>query len=121
MRIGIDLDDTISEIPAFFAVVTTALIGQGHQVHILTFRDPDLLEDTRAELATLGISYTAIHVPGDNRSAAEWKRSIVTEARIDLMIDDSPEVLAAMPPGVHRVWLCDPEVFDLNACIRALQ
>ena len=36
------------------------------------------------------------------------------------MIDDSPEVLERMPDGVRRSWLCDPEIFDLGKCIRAL-
>ena len=26
-----------------------------------------------------------------------------------------------MPGSVRRMWLCDPEVFDLGVCVEALQ
>ena len=43
------------------------------------------------------------------------------ELRLDLMVEDSPEVLAEMPPDTQRLWLCNPAVFDLQVCVRALK
>jgi hypothetical protein len=121
MIIGLDLDGTISELPELFSLLSQALVEAGHEVHVITFRDPRSEDEVRVELAEHGIRYTGLHLPAmDVSSMEEWKGTLAAELGLDAMFEDSPEVLAAMPPGVKRVWICDPEWHDLRSCIRGM-
>ncbi len=122
MIIGLDLDHTISDVPELFAVLSVALIVQGHEVHVITFREPTEDDATRQELSSLGIACTSVHLPGpDDHDPPTWKARVAEELGLDAMFEDSPEVLAAMPTGVRRFWLADPEVFNLDVCVGALR
>jgi hypothetical protein len=121
MIIGLDLDNTISDLPEFFSVVAAALVDAGHEVHIITYREPGTDAGVRSELEQLGMRYTRLHLPRRSCSAPEWKAELAADLGLDLMIEDSPEVLARMPDAVQRLWVCDPEVFDLDLCVRALR
>lgn len=121
MIIGIDLDNTITDLPEFFKVVAAALVASGHEVHIITYRDVGTEGDVRAQLAELGIAYTAIHLPQESCTPPEWKSKLAAQLGVELMIEDSPEVLASMPESVQRLWVCDPEIFDLDRCVKALR
>ena len=120
MRIGIDLDETISALPQWFSVLTKAVVSSGHEIHVITYREEGAEAAIVAELAQYGIEYTRLHVPGMTVDPATWKSALASELELDLMIEDSPEVLAKMPPRTARLWLCDPEVFDLDVCVRAM-
>ena len=120
-KIGIDLDYTITEMPWFFAPLTAALKLAGHEIHIVTYRDREDRAETEAELQELKIQYDQLHLPEDDALPAAWKADVCTRLGLDLMIDDAPEVLAALPAGIKRLWVCDPEVFDLDVCIKAMQ
>jgi len=50
MNVALDIDGTISENPRFFALLASALRAGGHRVVILTYRDPEREDATRAEL-----------------------------------------------------------------------
>ena len=121
MRIGIDLDETISALPEWFAVLSEAMISGGHEVHVITYREPGTEEDVKRELAEHHIRHTVVHLPPPGIDPPSWKSALATRLELDLMIEDSPEVLARMPAGTARMWLCDPEVFDLDICVRALR
>ena len=120
MKIGIDLDETISEGPEFFAILSAAFLAAGHEVHVVTFREPGTHSGVETELDAHGLSRTAVHLPIAGELPPAFKARIAAELGLDWMIDDSPEVLAAMPVGTRRLWLCDPEVFDLRACLDVL-
>lgn len=122
MKIGLDLDFTISELPQFFAILSKALIAEGHEVHIITYREKFDTGNTIIELNDYGIAYTQLHIPDHNNTLTmeAWKAEIA-KIGLDLMIDDSPEVLHAMPPNVKRLWMCDPQVFNLKTCIMAMR
>ena len=121
MIIGIDLDDTITDVPELFSLITRALITDGHEVHIITYREPGTEKEVQKDLEELGIGFTRIHLPDDFYSAPEWKAGLAEELKLDAMFEDSPEVLARMPKSVKRFWLCDPEIFDLDVCLSALK
>ena len=121
MIVAIDLDNTITDAPEFFAVLTKALIDSGHAVHVITYREPGTEDRARADLDALGIRYSELHLPQDWCEPAAWKAGLAADLGVQIFIEDSPEVLARMPKGVQRLWLCDPEVFDLDACVRALR
>lgn len=121
MNIGIDLDDTISESPEFFATLSTAFLAGGNEVHVVTYREPGTESAVADELRGHGVPYTALHLPKAGESPPAFKARVAERLPLDWMIDDSPEVLARMPAGTRRLWLCDPEVFDLDVCIAAMQ
>jgi len=48
MNVGLDIDGTITEHPAFFALLSTAFRAAGHRVLIFTYRDPGREAHARA-------------------------------------------------------------------------
>ena len=120
MRIGINLDETITALPAWFSLLSKAVVSSGHEIHVITSREPGTESEIKAELARYGIQYTDLHVPTGSVDPATWKSTLAGELSLDLMIEDSPEVLAKMPATTARLWLCDQAVFDLNVCVQAM-
>ena len=55
MNVGLDIDDTITRHPEFFALLSAALKAQGHEVVIITFRESGA--ETTADLESWGIVY----------------------------------------------------------------
>ena len=86
MIVGIDLDHTISDLPAFFTVLAAALLESGHEVHVITYREVGTEDRVRAELAELGIRYTDLHLPQGPASPPEWKAEVARTLALDLMI-----------------------------------
>jgi hypothetical protein len=121
MKVGIDLDGTITDAPALFSLLTHALLGmEGNEVHIITYRDM-LREDVEDDLQRYNIRYTRLHLPKPDDDAPEWKSRLATELDLDIMFEDSPEILEAMPSKVKRFWLCDPDIFDLPSAIAGMR
>jgi predicted ATP-dependent endonuclease of OLD family len=120
MNIGIDLDGTITEMPQLFAVLTNALIATGNKVHIITYRD-DTKEEIAKELEDFGVSFTEIWLPNKDVNPVAWKRELAKVLDLDMMFEDSPEVLDGMPEKVKRIWICNQEIFNLKICIAALK
>jgi len=100
MRVGIDVDGTITRLPWFFHLITEALVAKGHKVHIITYRPPELKEYTVKQLRLWRIKYDKLHISDQKLLAPEWKRNVVKEEQIDLMIEDDVDVLLALPKGV---------------------
>ncbi|MCC5829742.1 MAG: hypothetical protein JJU36_09890 [Phycisphaeraceae bacterium] len=120
MNVGIDLDQTITELPEFFAIVSAALRQAGHRMHIVSYRHESDLADTRIELAELGVQHDGVHLSGQNEGLTAFKARMARELDFDLFIDDMPEALVDLPEKTQRLWLCDPAVYNLRAVIRAL-
>ena len=115
MKYGIDIDGTISFLPEFFALLTKALIDNGHEVHIITYRSKSNRFDTMKDLENWSISYTELHMAGYSDSPMHlWKASLAEKLNIDVMFDDSIEIIAAMPKKVKRLWIHDPDIIDLS-------
>jgi hypothetical protein len=115
MNVAIDIDGTIdgsSESPQFFALLSASLKAAGHKVHIVTYRDPQSVAETKQKLKSWKIAYDALHLPNDDfgMGMGEWKRSIAEKVGLTMMIDDALEVLAAMPKGVLRLWVVPEDV-----------
>ena len=110
MRVGLDLDGTITAIPELFAVLAKALLAQGHEVYIITCRL--FREDAEYDLERLGIPYTELFVPPEEDAplVADWKRGLAEELQLDAMFEDSLDVLAAMPSRVSRIMMMPPVV-----------
>jgi len=99
MKVALDIDDTITRHPAFFAFLSKALLDAGHEVVILTFREDRT--STAADLAGWGVVYTDLitstldaHL---EHGVNEWKGAMCQQHGIDLFFEDSMEVLQHVP------------------------
>ena len=111
MNYGLDIDGTITEMPELFALLTRVLRAAGHKVHIVTYRDPASAEETKNELKTHKVVYDKLHLPDDKGiGMGNWKHDVAEQEKLDIMIDDSLEVLAAMPNRVLRFWVVPEDV-----------
>jgi len=93
LKIGIDIDGTITEHPEFFVALSKALYPK-HDIHILTGRDEADRDYTVAELEIWGIHYHHLHIVN-----AEWpeKGRICTEESLDVLFDDMDEFIHHIP------------------------
>src|SRR5437763_1229446 len=89
MRVGLDLDGLLDELPEFFAFLTAALRGAGHFVAVLTYRDPESRPRTEAQLAALGVTYDELHFA---RSLSD-KGRLCSELGLDVYFDDQDECI----------------------------
>ena len=123
MRIGLDLDDTVTGrdgLPAFFALLSQALVRAGHEVHIISFRYDESRKATLSELRELGIWFTALHLTtAAGPAPAAWKARLAEQLGLDVMVEDSLENLAAMPARTRSIWVC-PRRVDLGAVSQVL-
>lgn len=120
MKIGIDIDGVITEVPDFIKHITS---NPDYEVHIITYRDPKGGKrlETRDFLRALDIRFDHLHMTAEDVDMVEWKVSVVKEFGIEMMIEDTPEILAAMPPKVQRLWICNPDVYDLNKAVEVMR
>ena len=93
MKIGVDLDATITAYPEFFSVFTKAMARKGHEIHIITNRPPGTEEFIAAELAEYRITY---HVVKITREKADY---ILAEG-ISVLFDDMDEYFVDLPETV---------------------
>ncbi len=104
-NIGVDIDGTATALPIFFSFLTKALVAAGHRVIIITYRMEQFRDITIADLESLGIAYTELHLCGEYLPAHIWKAKLAEELQLDMMFEDASDNLAAMPPRVARVWV----------------
>ena len=89
-----------------------------HRVYVITYRGPTLREITEKELADYGIKHDGLRLaPLSAHNIGAWKRGVIKQLKIDLMIDDMPEVLAKAE--CQTLWVCTD--YDLPTCIEALK
>ena len=109
MRLGLDIDGTITADPVFFGESASAVIKNGGQVHVVSSRSSEARVETVTELRELGISYSTLHLL-PHISAAQWlcphreldwyqrhawlKVAYALEYRLECFVDDDPKVLA---------------------------
>ena len=102
MRIGIDIDDTITRCPEFFALISRALVAGGHEVYVISYREGQ--EAVRAELGGWGIAYSDVVLPTneelDNAGFYEWKVQTCRRLKIDVLFEDMPEVINRLDDSV---------------------
>jgi hypothetical protein len=96
MKVALDIDGTISEHPEFFAVLSAALRAAGHQVLVLTYRDPARADATRASLAAWGVQFDELVIA----PSLEAKGALCGALGVDLFFDDQDECIVAVPEGV---------------------
>lgn len=92
MKIGIDIDGTITAIPLLFKIMTAALRKEGHQVFIVTFRNKAHRKETLIDLKELGIEYDKL-IMGTHVANYPWKAKQVVKFELDAFFEDSAEVI----------------------------
>lgn len=106
LRIGIDLDNTITQCPAFFAAMTQAMDGRA-EIHIITNRDPGRRAETVAELAQAGIRYDRLEITAQ-------KAAYIVRVGITVYFDDTDEYFVSLPESVTVFKTREPGNFDFD-------
>lgn len=96
MTIALDIDGTISEHPAFFALLAASFRASGHRVIVLTYRDPVRAAATRAQLAAWGVEFDDLVIA----PSLTGKGELCTAHAVDVFFDDQDECIADVPESV---------------------
>lgn len=115
MHIALDIDQTITHAPAFFAALTHAL--RDATVTVVTVRDrTDGAEETLREH---GIRYDRLVLSDDPQLGRtgdleydEWKANVIAHLRPDVFFDDSPEIVHRIAPPTAVFMCCDDVMRD---------
>ncbi|MBL1218621.1 MAG: HAD family hydrolase [Planctomycetes bacterium] len=95
MNIALDIDDTITRHPEFFAFLTASLRQAGHRIIILTFRED--AEVTTADLHGWGIVFDELITSSLDlclkHGVDEWKGAMCRQHNVDVFFEDDPDVL----------------------------
>lgn len=103
MKIGIDLDDTISHAPAFFALVTHGTAGRA-EIFIITRREPGTEAEIALELAGYGIRFDHIKI-------TDKKAEFILAQGIEVYFDDTDEYFQHLPGQVKVFKTREPGNF----------
>jgi hypothetical protein len=121
MHIALDIDGTITEAPAFFALLTR--IAADARITILSFRNDEvaarrLLEDLGIRFDALVLVNDAAHGIGDAESWEAWKAGVVAKLGVDVFFEDMPEVIQLVQPPTKVFMVCDPAMREwLSLCV----
>lgn len=106
MIVGIDMDGTITKHPELFRILVKGLQAEGNSVHIITCRlEPEAVVES---LNALGIGFDEVHTPvpeKDFMTVGEWKAEVCREVGVDIMFEDSPDVLVSLPEGTDGIHI----------------
>ena len=108
LKIGIDLDDTITYCKPFFSMMTNAMKDMV-EIHIITNREQTLENEAviRKELDELGIFYHHLVVTGN-------KAEYILKEGITVLFDDTDEYFLSLPESVKVFKMREPWNFDFE-------
>lgn len=114
MTTAFDIDGTITRQPAFFSLISQALVKAGHRVLIITFRDD--IEVTEYDLREWGIAYDklicwSMEQFNDTDDADAWKATVCRRYGVEVLFEDDPDVLV----HVDAKTVCFMPVASKNA------
>jgi hypothetical protein len=108
MNIGLDIDGTITDHPAFFALLSQAFRAAGHRVLIFTYRDPERAAHARAELAGWGVEFDDLVFAPSLAAKGELCRRY----DVAVFIDDQDECIADVPESTMVLKVRNGGNFD---------
>lgn len=129
MRLGLDIDGTITRDPLRFAEIARSCMAAGGQVHIVTSRSEASRSPTLDELRGYRVPFTAIHFLGEMSRAADacphksldwferylWQKvAYATQHGLTHFIDDDSKVLslfARFAPEVVAISAGDDRIY----------
>ncbi len=103
--LGIDLDGCVDESPTFFGILTAAWPGE---VIVITYRSDR--EKAIADLERYSIRFTDV-VLVDSFDA---KADVIRQRRVDVYVDDQPEMLKNIPANVRVMLFRNEGNFDFE-------
>lgn len=116
MRVALDIDDTITRHPEFFAFLSKALIDSGNEVYIISYRQGQ--QEVEADLAVYGISFTEVVLPTTEdlgrEGFYEWKAATCRRLGIEVFFEDMPEVVNELDSNVLALVPFDPDLGRLT-------
>jgi len=107
MKIGIDLDGTISEYPEFFALFTRAMSDAGCKIYVITDRPPGSEKYVVQELKEYGITYHCIKITSD-------KAAFIEDHGIEVLFDDMDRYFRQLSTDVAVFKIRQKYNFDFN-------
>lgn len=107
MKVMLDLDGTINYAPCFFRVFTHAMRNCA-DIHVVSYRMDNQLQDTIDELERLGIIYHHLTLTRD-------KLRYVLENAIDVVFEDMDEFFRYMPESVTVFKIREADNFDFRS------
>ena len=110
MHICLDIDDTITYQPGFFARLTSAFSDA--KITVITFRtDIDAASNCLDEF---GVRYDQLIVSSDlesgksdGESLQKWKSRLINTIKPDILFEDMPEVVALIDDEIAVFQPCD--------------
>ena len=108
LKIALDLDNTITHRPDFFAAFTHS-ISRRAEIHVITDRDTsaESERETREELKKLGIYFDRLVITGQ-------KSRYIKEAGITIYFEDTDEYFLDLPESVTVFKIREPGNFDFD-------
>ena len=104
MRIGLDIDGTITADPELFKIISDAFMKNGNDVIIMTFRGENVRSETVQLLDHYGIKYSRL-LMGEGEVDLTLKKRWVEDFGIDCVFEDNADVLDKMPTNVTRLFI----------------
>lgn len=100
MHVVLDIDETITASPAFFAFLARALRREGHRVTVVSLRR--CREGADRTLSELAIEHDALEtLPMDHAGCVvDWKVERIHALRPDVVVDDLPAIANRVGEGV---------------------
>lgn len=108
MKIGVDLDATISAYPDFFKLFTKAMSEIGCKIYIVTDREPGTEPQIARELENYGITYDHIKITRN-------KSDYIIKENISVLFDDADEYFLSLPEEVAVFKIREKYNFDFSA------
>jgi len=93
MKIGVDLDGTISEYPEFFKLFTQAMSQAGCKIYVITDRPPGTEDIVTEQLQGYGITYDVMKITGE-------KSDYILKEGIGVLFDDVDQYFVDLPAEV---------------------
>ena len=111
MNVALDIDDTITRCPEFFAFLSKALKNAGHSVYVISFRAD--YDSTADDLADYGVVYDELVLAADLDLDIEgfykWKAEMCRRLKIDVFFEDMPEVAREVDEATVCFVPIDPD------------
>jgi uncharacterized HAD superfamily protein len=109
MKIGIDLDNTITECPDFFSLMTNAF-SPFAEIFIITNREKSAksLQEIELELEKMNVFYQKIIITSE-------KADFIIKNKIDIFFDDTDEYFLELPEKVKVFKIREAGNFDFEA------
>lgn len=107
IKVGVDLDGTISEYPWFFKLFTRVMAQAGCKIYVITDRVPGTEAEVDAELEKYGITYHVLEI-------TSAKARYILDEGISVLFDDVDDYFLELPEEVAVFKIRQKYNFDFG-------